>query len=99
MQKQDNKTALLLGATGLVGKSLLKQLLQDPRYAKVTCFLRTPMCAQVFENYEDKIEPIVIDFESMQDYASYFAVDHVYVCLGTTIKKSKNKRRISESRL
>lgn len=85
-ENSKKKTALILGATGLVGKELLKALLNDSRYSMVTCFLRRPLSAKSFEHHEDEIQPIVIDFDTMDDYASYFDVDHVYVCLGTTIK-------------
>ena len=39
-----------------------------------------------------KIKPVVIDFEQFQDYQGYFSVDHVYCCLGTTIKAAGSKQ-------
>ena len=94
------KTALVLGATGLVGKTLVEQLCQDPRYQTVTCLLRKPLSKDFFtasainsaiSNATTKIQPIVVDFENLQDYQGYFGCDHIYVCLGTTIKKSGSK--------
>lgn len=90
------KTALVLGATGLVGKTLVEQLCRDPRYQTVTCLLRKPLSQDFFtasamNNTTTKIQPIVVDFENLQDYQGYFGCDHIYVCLGTTIKKSGSK--------
>lgn len=86
MQPENKKTALILGASGLVGSELLQALLRDERYQQITCFLRRPLSAKVIDCYGDKIQPIVVDFDNLTDYQSYFNVDHVYVCLGTTIK-------------
>jgi uncharacterized protein YbjT (DUF2867 family) len=85
------KTALVLGATGLVGKTLVEQLCRDHRYQTVTCLLRKPLSKDFFITSTDKIEPIVVDFEKLEDYQGYFGSQHIYVCLGTTIKKAGSK--------
>ncbi|MFT6776688.1 MAG: hypothetical protein ACJAV1_000600 [Paraglaciecola sp.] len=94
------KTALVLGATGLVGKTLVEQLCKDHRYQTVTCLVRKPLSIDFFcanaDNADsadsaDKIQPIVVDFENLQDYQGYFGCQHIYVCLGTTIKKAGSK--------
>ena len=85
------KTALVLGASGLVGKQLVMQLCNDSRYQKVTCLLRRPLAQGFFDNSYEKLEPIVINFSQLQEYQGYFLVDHVYVCLGTTIKRAGSK--------
>lgn len=86
-----SKTALVLGATGLVGKTLVEQLCRDHRYRTVTCLLRKPLTNDFFQQSSAKVQPIVIDFEKLQDYQGYFGCDHIFVCLGTTIKKAGNK--------
>jgi uncharacterized protein YbjT (DUF2867 family) len=88
---KSRNTALVLGATGLVGKALVTQLLADPRYTKVTCLVRRPLKHSDYPDVEGKLEPIVIDFEALQNYQGYFNADHIYVCLGTTIKQAKSK--------
>ncbi|QHJ12029.1 hypothetical protein FX988_02271 [Paraglaciecola mesophila] len=88
---KSRNTALVLGATGLVGKALVTQLLADPRYTKVTCLVRRPLKHKDYPDLEGKLEPIVIDFDALQDYQGYFNADHIYVCLGTTIKQAKSK--------
>jgi uncharacterized protein YbjT (DUF2867 family) len=85
------KTALVLGASGLVGKTLVKQLCQDHRYQTVTCLVRKPLSLDFFCASADKVQPIVVDFENLQDYQGYFGCQHIYVCLGTTIKKAGSK--------
>ena len=85
------KTALVLGATGLVGKSLVEQLCTDHRYQTITCLLRKPLSKDFFNTNAAKVQPIVVDFENLQDYQGYFGCDHIYLCLGTTIKKAGSK--------
>ena len=91
MHQQKNKTALILGATGLVGHQLLEILLQDNRYTHITCLVRKPLAASVTGDAEHKLQHLVIDFEALRDYEDYFQVDHVYVCLGTTQNKAGSK--------
>ena len=82
------KSALILGASGLVGQHLLRLLLLDPRYETVTCLVRRPLALQGYKDPDNKLRPVVIDFNLMDDYQGYFSVDHVYCCLGTTLKKA-----------
>ncbi|WP_051275599.1 NAD(P)H-binding protein [Aestuariibacter salexigens] len=84
-------TAVVLGATGLVGSALVQQLLLDSRYTQVTCLLRKPVKHSQWHDPMKKLHPLVIDFEQLQDYQGYFGVNHVYVCLGTTMKKAGSK--------
>ncbi|WP_340677136.1 NAD(P)H-binding protein [Paraglaciecola sp.] len=83
--------ALVLGATGLVGKALINQLLVDERYETITCLLRKPLSRQLFNNHTHKLQPIVIDFNRLQEYQGYFGAQHIYVCLGTTIKQAGSR--------
>lgn len=86
-----NKTALVLGATGLVGQALVKKLLADNRYESIVCLVRRPLPERYFDDPKRKLSPIVIDFSEFQDYQGYFTVDHVYCCLGTTIKAAGSR--------
>lgn len=89
--------ALVLGASGLVGKALVNQLCQDDRYSQVTCLIRSPLSKAQYHDPLNKIQAIVIDFEALQDYQGYFSVEHVFCCLGTTIKQAgsqSNFRRV-----
>ncbi|HEX6042176.1 oxidoreductase [Longimicrobium sp.] len=75
-------TALLLGATGLVGGHVLDLLLADPAYTRVTVLGRRPVARM-----HPKLDQRTADFERLrEDHAISFAVDDVFCCLGTTIK-------------
>lgn len=91
MHKQNRKTALILGVTGLVGNQLLALLAEDDRYSEITCLVRKPLSSAKVSDLHNKLRPIVVDFDNLQEYQGYFTVDHVYVCLGTTIKKAGGK--------
>ncbi len=79
----NNKTALLAGASGLVGNELLHILLNNSHYQQVTVLVRQPL-----ELTHDKLKQVPTDFDKLDEYAQYFDVDDVYCCLGTTIKKA-----------
>lgn len=77
------KTALVVGASGLTGGCLLRELLAAERYSKVITYVRNPMGIQ-----HPKLEEKLVDFETIQE--GLFA-DDVFCCLGTTIKKAGSK--------
>lgn len=79
----NSKTALLAGASGLVGTELLHILLESPNYEEVKIFVRKQL-----EIQHPKLEQVVIDFNQLESYEEYFNVNDVYCCLGTTIKKA-----------
>lgn len=74
------RTALLLGATGLVGGHVLDLLLSDPAYRRVTVLGRRPLARM-----DSKLDQRAADFDRLRDHEISFAVDDVFCCLGTTI--------------
>ena len=81
MSQKSTRSALLLGATGLVGGELLKMLLADPRYASVhTAGRRAPAVAH------PKLTAHVVDLSDKFQIAQLPPVNDVYCALGTTIK-------------
>jgi uncharacterized protein YbjT (DUF2867 family) len=80
------KTALIAGATGLIGNELLNFLLNANEYEKVVAIVRRPLSEK-----HPKLEEKIVDFDKLEDYIDVFSVDDVFVCLGTTIKKAKTK--------
>lgn len=78
MQKRN---ALIAGATGLVGSSLLKQLLDDDQYEKVIAITRKPL-----EITHAKLVQQPVDFDTIETLNTGFQVDDVFCTLGTTIK-------------
>ena len=75
------KTALIIGASGMVGKQLVQQLLEDPRYEKITALIRTPLDVR-----DDKLVQVRYDFDWPD--ADLAIGDELYCCVGTTIKKA-----------
>jgi uncharacterized protein YbjT (DUF2867 family) len=75
-------TALLVGATGLVGRALLHELLVASEYAKVRALVRRPL------EPHPKLEAHVVDFEKPSSWADVLEARHVFCALGTTLKKA-----------
>jgi uncharacterized protein YbjT (DUF2867 family) len=75
------RTALLAGATGLVGRELLTLLLADSRYSSVNCVgRRAPALSH------PRLVGHVVDFANPAHLAALPVADDVYIALGTTIK-------------
>ncbi len=79
-----NKTALLIGATGLIGSQLLTKLLHSPFYSNVVVLTRRSL-----EITNTKLREIIFDFDRPD--ASKVVADDVFCCLGTTIKKAGSR--------
>jgi len=77
------KSALLVGASGLVGGHCLQFLLEESSYARVVVLVRKPLSIT-----HDKLIQYVVDFSELDILGEYFTTDDVYCCLGTTIKKA-----------
>ena len=73
--------ALVIGATGAVGKDLVQMLLEDDSFEKVTVFVRRPVG---FEN--PKLTVHIVDFDHPGQWNHLLAGDVLFSCLGTTIK-------------
>lgn len=82
------KTAIVLGATGLIGSHLVKQLSECDAILKVIAVTRRPV-----EYSSDKIENQVINFENLSEYANIFKGDLLFSALGTTAKKAGSKEK------
>ncbi len=83
----EKKTAIILGATGLTGSLLLKALLVDDRYGKIKVFTRRPL--EVSDPKLESIECNLLELEAVKDS---FKGDEVFCCIGTTTKKTPDKK-------
>ncbi|MEF2096578.1 NAD(P)H-binding protein [Bacillus sp. CFBP9009] len=81
-----NKTAMILGATGVVGTQLVKEISNSKTYSEIHLMTRREM-----KFTEPKCTGHVVDFDNLSQYAYLFNVTDVFICLGTTIKKAKSK--------
>ena len=80
------KTAIILGATGLVGGKLLEILLKDDGYTKLKLFSRSSCNIS-----HPKIEEHLIDLFELEKYSETFTGDVVFCCIGTTKAKTPDK--------
>ena len=80
------KTALVVGATGAVGKALVYQLLEDNSYLRILVLSRKPLTIK-----HHKLNVVIVNFDALNDYSDQMAADDLYCCLGTTIKVAGSK--------
>ena len=81
------RTALLAGATGLIGSHCLKLLLDDPAYSKVTIIARKKI-----ELNHPKLVAVCINFDQLDELSAKIdPVDDAFCCLGTTLKAAGSK--------
>ena len=73
--------ALVLGATGAIGKDLVSQLLQDEAFDRVDIFVRREVPAS-----SDKLVVHVVDFDHPEQWAGELTGDVLFSTLGTTIR-------------
>ena len=80
------KTALIAGASGLTGSYLLKQLLESGKYDRVKTLVRKPLS---LSEDDPSLQEIVFDFEHPDP--KMVQANHIFCCLGTTMKKAGSK--------
>lgn len=73
------KRVLLAGASGMVGREVLRQALADPRVGEIVAPSRRPLATDA-----KLINPLV-DFDALPADATWWKVDAVICTLGTTI--------------
>lgn len=78
------KTALVVGATGLVGNSLVRQLADSALYERVNVLTRRPLAWQ-----HPRLQEINYDFD--RPSSLLVQADHIFCCLGTTIRKAGSR--------
>ena len=88
------KTAVIIGATGAVGKEILKEILADKFYNKVYILGRQSIGKL---GDEERLTKIIVDFENLNFDTSILEDADVFASLGTTIKiagSKENQRKI-----
>jgi len=88
MNMTTRKSALLAGATGLVGRECLAALLADSSFSPVTILIRQPLPSPPAS---DRLVVRVVNFEHLDRETSAFAVEQVFCCLGTTMAKAGSR--------
>ena len=80
------KTAIIFGSSGLVGRNLLNQLINNLNYSKIKIFVRSYP-----EIKDPKVEIIKIDFNNIEISKNLITGDDCFFCIGTTKKSSPDK--------
>ncbi|KAI9364289.1 hypothetical protein BD770DRAFT_379684 [Pilaira anomala] len=80
-----DRTALIFGATGAVGKQVLIDALKNGKYAKVITAGRRPV--QLDDTIpQNKLVQKTIDFENLEAHREVFRnINDVFCCLGTSL--------------
>lgn len=79
-------TAIVAGATGLIGRELVNELLNHPDYERVYVLVR-----QSFPLSHNKLTVISINFDALDIPQPLFVDADVFCTLGTTMKKAGSK--------
>jgi uncharacterized protein YbjT (DUF2867 family) len=80
------KTALVFGATGLIGAQLLRGLLDSPDYARVIAVARRPLALN-----DPKLTVLIGDRDTLPALAAQLTADEVFIALGTTRKQTPDE--------
>ena len=80
MQK---RTALLIGASGLVGGHLLRLLVEDEACTRVIALVRRPLSFR-----HPKLHERVVDFGHLEKQSESLMGQDVFCCLGSTIRSA-----------
>ncbi|TKB56714.1 NAD(P)H-binding protein [Ferrimonas aestuarii] len=77
------KTAIVLGATGVVGRELVRQLAIQTDIDKIVSLTRRPV------SYSNaKVDNQVVDFDNLKSSSQWFKGDLLFSALGTTLKQA-----------
>lgn len=80
-------TAFIAGASGLVGRTLLDELLAAPEYGLVVSLGRREIQGVA----HPKLDQLIVDFASLDLAATDVRCDDAFCCLGTTIRRAGSR--------
>jgi uncharacterized protein YbjT (DUF2867 family) len=81
-------TANVIGATGLVGVQLVKQLLGNDNFEKVRVFVRRPV-----DFKHPKLEQKIVELGNEKSWKNDLTGDVLFSALGTTLKQAGGKEK------
>lgn len=84
------KKALVFGATGLIGKELINQLIDDSNFSEIIVLARRKP-----EQEATKIRFFQTDFSEESLNSLDLQPDVIFSCFGTTMKKAKSKENFT----
>jgi len=81
------KTAIVIGATGLIGSHLIELLIQDPGFGRVQVYARRTTGVS-----DSKLEEHIVDFDHPETWSSHVSGDILFSAMGTTIRKAGSQK-------
>ncbi|RAJ27087.1 oxidoreductase [Pedobacter cryoconitis] len=84
----EHRKAILVGASGSIGRSLLQDLLDDIHYTEVLVLVRKKLTIQ-----HPKLNQLVIDFDRLNTFAADIKGNAVFCCLGTTKSQTPDQQQ------
>lgn len=80
------QTAIVFGATGLVGRQVVLELIQKTEYTRIKVFTRRKL-----DFSHEKVHEVITDFKDWDKILESMNGEAVFCCLGTTQKKAGSK--------
>jgi uncharacterized protein YbjT (DUF2867 family) len=87
------RTALIAGASGLVGGECLQRLLASAAYSTVAIVTRRSLGDAA---RHPKVCEVVVDFDRLDSVKAELCADHVFCALGTTIRKAGSRAKFRQ---
>jgi uncharacterized protein YbjT (DUF2867 family) len=87
------RTALIAGASGLVGGECLQRLLASDAYSMITVVTRRSLGPAAMH---PRLREIVVDFAQLDTVRADLRADHVFCALGTTIRKAGSQAQFRQ---
>lgn len=83
---EKGKTAIIIGATGLIGNHLVNMILSDTFFNKIVVLVR-----RATNIHNEKLIEHIVDFNDQDSYKHLVRGDVLFSCMGTTLKKAGSK--------
>lgn len=84
-REHDMKSVMVIGATGLVGREIVKLCLADPTVHSVQTFTRRTTDLAGFDR-QGKLKEHIVDFDRVSEWAAKLDGDTLFSAMGTTLR-------------
>jgi uncharacterized protein YbjT (DUF2867 family) len=88
-----SNSAVVIGATGLVGRECVKHLAACPEFERITVVARHALPDDL---QSPRLQAVLLDFDRLDERPDVFRATHVFCALGTTIKQAGSRERFRQ---